>query len=454
MTVGLYQKQRRDRDLLPIYVRLSHAGQTGLVSLAISCKAKDWNARRQEVRAGHPEADALNTLLGERLALARRVATEALLSEGREVSMDDVKQAVIDAVHPAREEAEEAPPIVPWMRAEVRRAFRDKGKLSTALAYGSVLANLDETLHREKLRPTQVTADRLTFALLSTHRDRLARPEDQGGAGHATNYVHKQITTIRALLARAVRASVPGAEAALRAAQLVEVKKARVERARLTLDQVHEYLGMELTGRAADVRDWFCFSFLAGGVRLGDVCRLRWTDIQRAPAGEGASPEEGRGVPVSYRMRQQKTSAVMALPLVPEAAAIVQRWEARTLDVPEERRSVYVFGLIDEADEAEPERLRRAVDRRGALARKHLAAVAKEKGWPRIGFHSARHSIADHMRRDGRSIYDISKVLGHTKISTTETYLASFDPISAGHALTGSLSRPRPKGEDDQAAAE
>ena len=58
------------------------------------------------------------------------------------------------------------------------------------------------------------------------------------------------------------------------------------------------------------------------------------------------------------------------------------------------------------------------------------------------------------MRRDGRSIYDISKVLGHTKISTTETYLASFDPVSAGHALTGSLSRRQPKDDDDQAAAE
>jgi len=38
----------------------------------------------------------------------------------------------------------------------------------------------------------------------------------------------------------------------------------------------------------------------------------------------------------------------------------------------------------------------------------------------------ARHSFADHVRKKGWAVYDISKALGHAKVSITENYLVSF----------------------------
>lgn len=427
MKVTVLQKPKRNRTgAQPVYVRLSHGGREAYVSLAVSVEPKHWNARRGEVRAAHPDADAVNSLVSERVATATRVATEAVLRSGRGVPVQAVKELVVEALHPSRE-AEV--PILPWMKREVERAYAQRGQVNTAAAYRAVLANLQTSLAAQGLPAGRVTGGRLTLPVLNRHRDRLERPKSEGGCGHRPNTLHKQITTLRALLRRAVKQRVPGAREALEAAEHVEVKRERPERVRLTIEQVRGFLSMELSGRAADVRDWWCFSFFAGGVRLGDVCRLRWADVQR--------DDEGR--PVAYRMRSQKTGALLALPLAPEAAAIVRRWEARTLgeDVPEP--SPYVFGLLEEADEASPKRLRRAVDSRGAVARKHLARIAKREGWGKVGFHSARHSLADHMRKAGASIYDVSKVLGHSKISTTEAYLAAFDEVSAGAALLSSL---------------
>lgn len=52
--------------------------------------------------------------------------------------------------------------------------------------------------------------------------------------------------------------------------------------------------------------------------------------------------------------------------------------------------------------------------------------AAREKV-PCVGFHGARHSFADVLRRNGASVYTISKALGHSSIAVTEAFLAAFD---------------------------
>lgn len=430
MKVSLRQKTKSDRTgAQPVYVRLSHLGRESMISLGVSVHPKHWNPKRAEVRATHIDAASLNALMQSRLADAQSAAHAVLLQRGKTVPIADVKAAVVSVLHPDYTPDAPAPPIVAWMRAEVKREFRLKGKEATALAYGSVLSNLEESLREMGKRPREVTGFGLTLQVLTRHRDRISEPKERGGAGHSKNYVHKQITTIRSLLSRAVRAGVTGAKEAHEAATLVEVRREKVERPRLPITEVRAYLEDDLTGRASDVRDWWCFAFYAGGRRLGDVCRLRWEHIER----------DAEGRPVAYRMRTQKTGARAVLPLAPEAQAIVRRWEDRTLNVPEESRSPYVFGLLQERDEEDPARLRTAVDRRGAIARKYLQREAEARGWPKVGFHTARHSLADHMRRSGADLYSISKVLQHTKIRTTEQYLAAFDEDTVGAALLKSL---------------
>jgi integrase len=47
-----------------------------------------------------------------------------------------------------------------------------------------------------------------------------------------------------------------------------------------------------------------------------------------------------------------------------------------------------------------------------------------------ISFHIARHTLSDMMRSSRVGLYDISKILGHSDISTTEKYLNSIDQES------------------------
>ncbi len=64
---------------------------------------------------------------------------------------------------------------------------------------------------------------------------------------------------------------------------------------------------------------------------------------------------------------------------------------------------------------------------------KKIAALAEiEKP---LTTHIARHSFSDIARKKKASIYDISKLLGHSSIKVTEIYLASLDLDSQDETL-------------------
>lgn len=58
-----------------------------------------------------------------------------------------------------------------------------------------------------------------------------------------------------------------------------------------------------------------------------------------------------------------------------------------------------------------------------------LARVAKEIGVDRLNFHKARHTFAIWALNDGRyDIKQISSMLGHSSVLTTEVFYAKYLP--------------------------
>ena len=49
-------------------------------------------------------------------------------------------------------------------------------------------------------------------------------------------------------------------------------------------------------------------------------------------------------------------------------------------------------------------------------------SARKEAGMPEVRMHDLRHSMASNMVNSGRSIYEVSHVLGHTQLKTTQRY--------------------------------
>ena len=415
LSVVALPKPNRQGEI-PLYLRISHgAGTKRHVALGFRVHRDDWNGRKGEVRRSAPEAHHLNQILADRLADAQR-AVRDLLAGSRHVDPDRAKAVVEAALHPAPEPAApDGTGLVAYGR-RVQADWAARGKIGTSLVYSTALGHFEDTVRRETGAP-DVDVEDLTPALLRAHEARLLAPKPTG-LGHKRNYVAKQLSTLRAVLRRAARDGVPGAATAATVAATIRVKRERVEKARLTLDQVRmlEAARPSLSGRAADALDWWLFAFYAGGMRFGDVATLRWIQVDR----------DADGIPTYVRWRQRKTGDAQGVPLLPPAAEILARWLPRTGPGGPEA-SPFVFGLVTEDQLADPRKARSRIQSMNALARKLMRQLAEREKVPYVGFHGARHSFADVLRQNGASVYTISKALGHSSIAVTEAYLAAFD---------------------------
>lgn len=426
MRISVVTRPKPDKaGTLPLYVRVAHGGVKRYVSLGLRVPERDWNPRKQEVRASNPRAAKLNKVLAERLSAAQDAALSVQAS-GRHFTAERVQEAVQAALNPEPEpqpEAAAVPLLFDYLNAALD-GYLARGEVSTALAYRSGVRHLARYFaERGNERPA---FDDLTTTLARAWHAKLVR-------SYKPNTVHKYVSGVKTMVGQAAADDVAGAEVALKALRALKLKKERVEKERLTMAQVQALWELEgLKGRAADVREWYAFAFYAGGMRMSDVCLLRWSSVDRT------------GKLWRVRWRQKKTTGGNSLPVLSAAQEVLERWYLRTGPGSPDP-SPFVFGLLTEDETRDPMTLRSRISSWNSLANDELYALQRAIGAPETGFHSARHSVADHLRKSGVDIYTISKVLGHANIRITENYLKSFDSEDLDAKLGRAFGTPPPE---------
>lgn len=170
-----------------------------------------------------------------------------------------------------------------------------------------------------------------------------------------------------------------------------KMKKVSVDRGYLTEDEVIAIASHEITiPRLEQVRDIFIFCCYTG-LAYSDVAALRQGNIQKM--------FDGRLWIVTHR---QKTKTNVNVPLLPMAKKILEKynWEEAEKDAPilpvvsNQKSNAYLKEIAD------------------------ICGVEKH-----LTFHLARHTFATTMTLGkGVPIESVSKMLGHTNISTTQIY--------------------------------
>ena len=226
-------------------------------------------------------------------------------------------------------------------------------------------------------------------------------------AGNSPNTVHKRLRTIRTLLYHAIRdGRFPQEKNPF---FQIKLKKEKVIKQRLDISEIHhiEQLDLEEGTLIWHVRNWFLFSFYAGGIRFSDVCLLKWDHIKN-----------GR---LSYKMK--KTREGSSTILVPQALEIITTYR-QSSTVSDD----YVFPILKGYKTYPELEMHNSISSWNALVNKYLKKIQKKAGIrTSLSFHLARHSLADYLRRKGWSVYDISKILAHSNVIVTERYLKGFD---------------------------
>ena len=156
----------------------------------------------------------------------------------------------------------------------------------------------------------------------------------------------------------------------------------------LTTDELKRFLAVETRTQAErTVQKAFGFSCMTG-LRLGDMQRLRWSDIK----------DTGEVLMVS--IVQQKTGRPVTVPLNELAMSLLP-------PRPDNGEDAIIFPLVKKPDNV-AKYVRRI---------KEKAGIEKD-----FTYHSSRHSAATLAITAGAGLYSVSKILGHGSIVSTQVY--------------------------------
>jgi integrase/recombinase XerD len=157
-------------------------------------------------------------------------------------------------------------------------------------------------------------------------------------------------------------------------------------------------------------RDFFMFSFLANGLNLADIARIKNSDIK------------GDEMNIVREKTKNKDKEVkLHFNINSEMERIIKKWRVRSVG-----HDSYVFPIL--RPEWSEEQKYAAIKQLTKQTNKYIRQVADAVGInERISTYSARHSWATIAQNSGVSTEFIKEALGHSSVSVTESYLKGFE---------------------------
>jgi site-specific recombinase XerD len=161
-------------------------------------------------------------------------------------------------------------------------------------------------------------------------------------------------------------------------------------------------------------RDMFIFSFLANGMNMTDIFRLKNKDIS-----------EDELSFVRYKTKHKTNEVKINVTLTRILKNIIKRHGNLAIN-----EDVYVFRVLNNTKDEETRH--RLIKQKTKQINYNLKAIAKKVSIPlelanSISTYYARHSFATTIRNSGESVEYIQESLGHSNSKTTQKYLDSFE---------------------------
>lgn len=149
--------------------------------------------------------------------------------------------------------------------------------------------------------------------------------------------------------------------------------------------------------------DLFRFSFFCAGINIKDILLLKESNINEDY------------LEFIREKTKHKSPRLIRVFLLDEAKIIIQKYKSEN--------SKYLFPVLSSE---ESDYLFRTVNNTVLYINRRLEKACTDLGIPRVMTYHARHTYATTLMNKGISIAFISQSLGHSNISTTQSYLGSF----------------------------
>jgi len=157
-------------------------------------------------------------------------------------------------------------------------------------------------------------------------------------------------------------------------------------------------------------RDLFMFSFLANGIPVSDLARLRYSNIERNDI-----------VFIREKTKNKDRQTPISVPITKQMQLIIDRHGNKAIG-----HDAYLFPILrpDMTDHEQYMKIKQFAK----MMNKHIREIARDVGiTEKISSYTARHSWATISKNSGASTEFIKEQFGHSNVLVTENYLQSFE---------------------------
>jgi integrase len=169
--------------------------------------------------------------------------------------------------------------------------------------------------------------------------------------------------------------------------------------------------------RSGDIEDAYGMAVMSlfSGLRLGDICKLTWGEVDDRTIAYARDPKGGKAYGVHID--------------VPQIGMMLDERRAR-LTKPPRPKDLIFKNEKGRAWTSAPQVIEDVIDELGFNYMNKRQNNPMEK----IDFHSLRHTFATMLVRNGESLYTVMKLMGHKSLKMTQRY-AQLDPEDTGRAV-------------------
>jgi integrase len=392
----LYKSNERKDGTSPIVIRVIQARKSQYVSLGIFIKPDDWNKKEGRVKKSYPNAAHINSLILKKL--------------------NELDSALIQAEYQDKDiTIAQAEKIVARKKQKVtffdfaEEFIADKytaGRINVANSLKANIGNIRKFQNDQDIYFTDITPallEKLQIYLKATK-------------GVSTRTIMNHLLIIRTLFNKAIRDGIVDAKYYPFGKGKAKIKLPESHKIGLEEEEIKRIISLDLsqTPGKFHARNAWLFSFYFAGMRISDVLKTKWSDIQ-----------EGR---LHYRMG--KNEKVLSIAVPQQITEILKHYESD-----KQKASDFVFPDLKGVDMNDHKALNTRISTACKRFNKHMKVVAKMAGIEKnISNHIARHSFGN-IAGDQISPQMLQKLYRHSDIRTTMGYQANFINKNADDAL-------------------
>jgi len=394
-TVKIVLRKKKNKDgTYPLTLRITKERKSSFIHLGQSIKLSDWNEKDNLVKKSHPNSVRLNNFLIKKLSDATN-------------SMLDVETQRADAnVGAVKKKIK--PTAGPTFFAQAESYLQ---RLQSSGKYNQYTADKPRVKHFKEFVGSDISLQEITPVLLERFKG-YVRATLQLSERSAVNH----LVMVRSVFSQAIKDHVVDPKYYPFGKGKVKIKFPESVKIGLSPEEIKSLETVVLFDKKQNhARNLWLFSFYLAGIRISDVLRMRWSDIQ-----------DGR---LNYAMGKNNKAGSLKMP--EKAIKIIEHYKRE-----KQSEGDLIFPELKGCNFNDKFTLERTIAFKTSAIDKCLRNyVAPKCGIKkRLTMHIARHTFGN-LSGDRIPIQMLQKLYRHSSIVTTIGYQASFINKDTDNAL-------------------